>query len=181
MSELKALASTENIPVVMISIVGDKAMGKSLGAVDHLSKPVDRNQLKSAVLKYALRGNALVIDDEQNARDIAQKSLQAIGWEVVTAENGKEGLDKFNDNNVDLILLDIMMPVMDGFEFLNNLRSSANGRNVPVIVLTAKDLSQAERKLLAGSVEQVFSKDETSIESLIGEINSQYEQIKVNN
>lgn len=177
LKELKASNKTEKIPVVMISIVGDKAMGTSLGAVDHLSKPVDRNRLKSAVLKYALRGNALVIDDEQNARDIASKSLQAIGWEAITAENGKDGLEKFNDNNIDLILLDIMMPIMDGFEFLNNLRHLANGRNVPVIVLTAKDLSEQERKLLAGNVEQVFSKDETSIESLIGEINNQYSQI----
>jgi CheY-like chemotaxis protein len=73
-----------------------------------------------------------------------------------------------------------MMPIMDGFEFLNNLRLLPKGKDVPVIVLTAKDLSEEERKLLRGTVEQVFSKDETSIETLISEINTQYSKIKNN-
>jgi PAS domain S-box-containing protein len=174
LKQLKASEATKHIPVVMISIIGDKAIGASLGAVDHLSKPVDRNLLKEVVLKYASRGKALVIDDEQNARDIATKSLSSIGWKTVTAVNGKDGLEKFNENKVDLVLLDIMMPVMDGFEFLTHLRSLTKGRDVPVVVLTAKDLSKEEKAMLSGNVEQVFSKEEISIEQLVADINTQF-------
>jgi PAS domain S-box-containing protein len=171
---LKAENKTKDIPVVMISIVGDKAIGASLGAVEHLSKPVDRNLLKEVVLKFATRGKALVIDDEQNSLDIAEKSLSSIGWKTVTAVNGQDGLEKFSANKVDLILLDIMMPVMDGFEFLTQLRSLPKGRDVPVIVLTAKDLSDDEKLILNGNVEHVFSKEETSVEQLVADINEQF-------
>ncbi|PKI18057.1 response regulator [Colwellia sp. 12G3] len=171
---LKAESKTKDIPVVMISIVGDKAIGASLGAVEHLSKPVDRNLLKEVVLKFATRGKALVIDDEQNSLDIAEKSLSSIGWKTVTAVNGQDGLEKFSANKVDLILLDIMMPVMDGFEFLTQLRALPKGRDVPVIVLTAKDLSDDEKLILNGNVEHVFSKEETSVEQLVADINEQF-------
>ncbi|KGJ98462.1 response regulator [Thalassotalea sp. ND16A] len=174
---LKALKDdtfTRDIPVVMISIVGDKAIGTTLGAVDHLSKPVDRNLLKQVVLKYALRGNALVIEDDDAARDMAEKSLTSIGWKTTPAENGKVGLEQFHKGKFDLILLDLMMPVMDGFEFLQKLRASKNGRNVPVVVLTAKILSAEEKTILQGSVAQVCSKGEVSIEQLVTEINGQF-------
>ncbi len=171
---LKAENKTKDIPVVMISIVGDKAIGASLGAVEHLSKPVDRNLLKEVVLKFATRGKALVIDDEQNARDIAEKSLSSIGWKTVTAINGQDGLEKFTENKVDLILLDIMMPVMDGFEFLTQLRALPRGRDIPVIVLTAKDLSDDEKLMLNGNVEHVFCKAETSVEQLVADINEKF-------
>jgi CheY-like chemotaxis protein len=171
---LKAENKTKDIPVVMISIVGDKAIGASLGAVEHLSKPVDRNLLKEVVLKFATRGRALVIDDQQNALDIAEKSLSSIGWKTVTAVNGQDGLEKFTANKVDLILLDIMMPVMNGFEFLTQLRALPKGRDVPVIVLTAKDLSDDEKLILNGNVEHVFSKVETSVEQLVADINEKF-------
>ncbi|WP_185962626.1 response regulator [Thalassomonas sp. M1454] len=172
---LKASPDTKNIPVVMVSIVGDKAMGTSCGAVDHISKPVNRSLLKEIVSKYALRGNALIVEDDANAREIAVKSLNSIGWKTGEAENGKIALDEFNKNSYDLILLDIMMPVMDGFEFLQKLRATQKGSNVPVIVLTAKDLSKEEKEILQGNVKQVFSKGDTSIDELVSQINNQFD------
>jgi len=170
LKELKNNKDTEQIPVVMVSMMGNESIGLSLGAVDHLSKPVDRDLLKKVVLKYALRGKALVVEDDEAAREIALKSLSSIGWQTASAENGQEGLDVFKGDDFDLILLDIMMPVMDGFGFIKGLRATKKGRNVPVIVLTAKDLSPEEKALLDGTVEQVFLKGESSIEDLLTQI-----------
>ncbi|MEW6996588.1 response regulator [Colwelliaceae bacterium BS250] len=175
LEELKSTPETKNIPVVMVSIIGDKAMGTSCGAVDHISKPVNRSLLKEIVSKYALRGNALVVEDDTHAREIAVKSLTSIGWKTGEAENGQIALDEFNRNPYDLILLDIMMPVMDGFEFLQKLRTTKAGSKVPVIVLTAKDLTVEEKEMLQGNVKHVFSKDEVSIDELVKQINSQFD------
>ena len=89
---------------------------------------------------------------------------------VLEAENGQEGLERFADGAADLVMLDLMMPVMDGFEFLARLRSAPEGRRVPVVVLTAKTLTEGERKLLDGSVNQVFQKTSSWPDRVLGEI-----------
>jgi len=88
----------------------------------------------------------------------------------VEAENGAVAIEKFGDGEFDLIILDIMMPVMDGFGFIRELRKTEKGRSVPVVVLTAKDLTKMERKVLKGNVEEIFLKEETNIEELVLEI-----------
>jgi CheY-like chemotaxis protein len=144
-----------------------------LGAVDHLSKPVDRNKLKSLVKRYSKKGRALVVEDDAAAREVVSRALASIGWTSMEAENGAVGIEKFGDGSFDLIILDIMMPVMDGFGFIRELRKTEKGRSVPVVVLTAKDLTMEERKELNGSVEEIFLKEETSIDELVKEIGNQ--------
>jgi CheY-like chemotaxis protein len=171
--ELKDDPDLRDIPVVMVSMIDDNRMGCALGAVDHLTKPVDRNKLKALVKRYSNKGRALVVEDEDTARDIVARALTSIGWEAVEAENGSVGVEKFSDGDFDLIILDIMMPVMDGFGFIRELRLTEKGRSVPVVVLTSKDLTKAELKELNGNVEEIFLKEETNIEELVLEIGTQ--------
>ncbi len=171
LQELKDDPDLRDIPVVMVSMIDDNRMGGALGAVDHLAKPVDRNKLKALAKRYSSKGRALVVEDEDAARELVARTLASIGWKVVEAENGAVAIEKFGDGEFDLIILDIMMPVMDGFGFIRELRLTEKGRSVPVVVLTSKDLTKAELKELDGNVEEIFLKEETNIEELVQEIN----------
>jgi CheY-like chemotaxis protein len=170
LQELKDDPDLRNIPVVMVSMIDDKKMGSALGAVDHLTKPVDRSKLKALVKRYSKKGRALVVEDDDAAREVVTRALASIGWTSVEAENGAVGIEKFSDGIFDLIILDIMMPVMDGFGFIRELRMTEIGRSVPVVVLTSKDLTREERKELNGNVEEIFLKEETSVDDLVKEI-----------
>ena len=173
LQEIKDDPDLRDIPVVMVSMIDDHKMGSALGAVDHLSKPVDRNKLKALVKRYSKKGRALVVEDDDAAREVVSRALASIGWTSMEAENGAVGIEKFGDDSFDLIILDIMMPVMDGFGFSRELRKTEKGRSVPVVVLTAKDLTKEERKELNGNVEEIFLKEETSVDELIKEIGNQ--------
>jgi PAS domain S-box-containing protein len=173
LQELKDDPDLRDIPVIMVSMINDKKMGSALGAVDHLSKPVDRGKLKALVKRYSKKGRALIVEDDDAAREVVSRALASIGWTSVEAENGAVGIEKFGDGKFDLIILDIMMPVMDGFGFIRELRKTEIGRSVPVVVLTAKDLTPAERKELNGNVEEIFLKEETSVDDLVKEIGEQ--------
>jgi CheY-like chemotaxis protein len=173
LQELKDDPELSGIPVIMVSMIDDKKMGRALGAIDHMTKPVDRNKLKALVKRYSKKGRALVVEDDDAAREVVARALASIGWTSVEAENGAVGIEKFGDGKFDLIILDIMMPVMDGFGFIRELRKTEKGRSVPVVVLTAKDLTKEERKELNGNVEEIFLKEETSVDDLVKEIGNQ--------
>jgi PAS domain S-box-containing protein len=170
---LKAENNLKDIPVVMISMVGDKAMSYSLGAVESLQKPVDRAKLSGLVKKYASRGQkmALVVEDDPAARESIVRTLQGDGWEVDEAENGMIALEKTEQQEFALILLDLMMPVMDGFEFLERLRSSDYpSANSPIIIVTAMELNTEDRKRLQTSVSDVVQKSGGDVEGVLDEI-----------
>jgi PAS domain S-box-containing protein len=171
--ELKDDPDLRDVPVIMVSIIDDKKIGSALGAVDHLSKPVDRARLITLVKHYTNKGRALVVEDDAAVREVVTRALASIGWTSVEAVNGAVGIEKFSDDKFDLIILDIMMPVMDGFGFIRELRLTEKGRSVPVVVLTAKDLTKEESKELNGNVEKIFLKEEASIDELVKEIGNQ--------
>jgi PAS domain S-box-containing protein len=173
LTSLKADPITRAIPVVMISLVDDKQLGFALGAADYLTKPIDRDRLAELLTKHAPHGRerlALVIDDLPDNRAMLRHALEREGWLVVEAENGRAGLSLFADQKPSLILLDLMMPVMDGFEFLRELRARGDGRAVPVVVVTAKELTPDERNLLRAGVENIVQKGTVSHDSLLAEI-----------
>jgi CheY-like chemotaxis protein len=181
LTALKADATTREIPVVMISMVDDKQLGFSLGAADYLTKPIDRGQLAEILARHAPRDaqrRALVIDDLADNRALLRKGLEAEGWTVSEAENGRVGLARFAEQPPALILLDLMMPVMDGFEFLRELRGREDGRAVPVVVVTAKELTPDERNLLRACVENIVQKGTVSHESLLAEIRGKIAAVK---
>jgi PAS domain S-box-containing protein len=170
LQELKEDSELQDIPVVMLSMVDDKSMSGALGAVDHLSKPISRAKLRELVRRYAQKGRALIVEDDESVRGLIARALEAEGWRTAQAVNGQEGLERFEHEEIDLILLDIMMPVMDGFGFLHELRKTRKGRSVPVVVITAKDLSADEIQQLSGNVHEIFLKEEFKIEDLLAEV-----------
>ncbi|MEN8205807.1 MAG: response regulator [Pseudomonadota bacterium] len=170
---LKADAELMHIPVIMLSMVDDKGMGYSLGAAEYLTKPVDRSRLLPLLEKYTRHesaGRILVVDDNPEDRLMLCRMLEGEGWTVVEAENGKRALESVAEALPDVIMLDLMMPVMDGFQFLHEFRKVEAWQQVPVVVLTAMDLDEHELAELNVTVETVIRKAEMSSEKLLGHI-----------
>jgi CheY-like chemotaxis protein len=157
----------------MVSMVGDKTMSYALGAVDTMQKPVDRSRLKALVARYSRSGDksALIVEDDPAARASMKKSLESMKWHVEEAENGAVGLEKIAGEHFGLILLDLMMPVMDGFEFLQRLRQGDSpSAKSPVVVVTAMDLGAKDRARLMENVEEVVSKTDQDISEVMNEV-----------
>jgi signal transduction histidine kinase/DNA-binding response OmpR family regulator len=170
---LKSNPDTANIPVIMVSMLDNKDMGYALGASDYLLKPFDRERLVAVLRKYRCASPpcpVLVVEDDPAARDVLRRTLQNDGWIVWEAANGRLALESVGKNTPDLILLDLMMPEMDGFDFVAELRKMDAGRNIPVVVVTAKDLTLEDRQRLEGQVRRIFQKGGFSREELMREI-----------
>ena len=160
--KLKADNNLKDIPVVMISMVGDKAMSYSLGAVESLQKPVDRGRLSALVKKYALSGQktALVVEDDPAARETMVRTLQGDGWEVDEAENGKIALEKTEREEFKLILLDLMMPVMDGLEATRRLRDreATTGQRTTIVAMTAGAMRSDQERCADAGMDDYLAK-----------------------
>jgi CheY-like chemotaxis protein len=173
---LKALKSdpaTASIPVVMVSMVDDKEIGYALGASDYLLKPFDRDRLAEVLRRYKGKEPpcpVLVVEDDPATREVIRRTLEGDGWQVTEASNGRVALSAVSTKVPDLILLDLMMPEMDGFEFVAELRRNEAWKRVPVVVVTAKDLTREDRERLDGYVRRVFQKGAFSRDELIREI-----------
>ena len=165
LTALKADPATADIPVIMLTIVDDKQMGFALGAADYFTKPIDFQRLHHVLEKYRKPANhqtVLVIEDDASTREMLRRTLEKDGWQVAEAQNGKVGLEKLAEVAPALILLDLMMPEMDGFEFMDALRRRKDRQRIPVIVITAKDLTEEDRRRLNGGVERIIQKGATS-------------------
>jgi signal transduction histidine kinase/DNA-binding response OmpR family regulator len=170
---LKTDPTVAEIPVVMISMVDGHDMGRVLGAADFLPKPVERERLAAVVRRYRgarVPAPALVVEDDAAAREVMRRTLEQDGWVVSEATNGKDGLRQLERSVPDLILLDLMMPEMDGFAFVEALRKNPQWAAVPVLVVTARELNPAERQRLEGQVRQVLQKGAFSRDELAREI-----------
>ena len=167
---LKADPVLHIIPVIMLTMIDDRTRGYSLGAVDYLTKPVDRGLLHKTLSRYYSAdcvSSVLLVEDDIESREMMARTLEKAGWEVSEAGNGQEALDIMSDLQPRLILLDLMMPVMDGFGFLAELRERPEWQQIPVIVITAKDLTGDDRDRLAGRVEEVLEKNAYTREQLL--------------
>ena len=155
----EALAS---IPVVLMSIVDHKSRGYALGAADYLVKPVDRGKLTATLtgLYGAIAGRALLVDDDEIIRRGIRQALEPTGWQVTEAENGLLAIEAITIGRPDVIILDLLMPKMDGFEFLDELRGRAEWQDIPVVIITAKDLTDVDRDRLNGGVERIIQKSD---------------------
>jgi len=167
---LKADPDLRDIPVVVVSIVKDRGMALTLGAADFMTKPVDRASLTAMLRQHcpmAGSGPVLLVEDDQAARDATRRMLYKLGFKAAEAANGRDALKWLEDNGEPaLILLDLMMPEMDGFAFLDAIRDRPALKAVPVVVLTAKDLNAEEKRMLTGRTAQVLAKGETSSHDL---------------
>ena len=173
---LTAIKSDKNladIPVVMLTIVSNQEMGFVLGASEYLTKPIDRDRLAVVVDKYRMKdtqGVVLVVDDDDATRQVLRRTLTRQGWTVLEAENGKVALEHVEKHSPALILLDLSMPEMDGFEFLTRLRKDQVNKDIPVVVLTSKDLTAEERSTLTGNVERILQKGQYSKDAMLREV-----------
>ncbi len=162
LSALKADPDLADIPVTIVTMLNDRAIAFSLGASGFLTKPIDWGQLNAILRRHTDLGvtaPVLVIDDDPEMRRMAGQMLERMGMQVAEAENGAAGLAWLAANPPPaIILLDLMMPVMDGFAFLDRLRADASRSAVPVLVVTAMDLSGAEREQLQGLTRNVIAK-----------------------
>ena len=173
LSRLKADPALASIPVVMVSIAGDQAMGSALGASGSLAKPLDRERLVRLLERHLQRpGNRsiLVIEDDPTTRSMLRRLLERQGWTVAEAKNGRDGLERMRASRPALVLLDLMMPEMDGFAFLDALHDGGDNDAPPVVVLTAKALTRDEQRRLAGQARSVIEKGSCSQAELEQEV-----------
>ncbi|MBW2287923.1 MAG: response regulator [Deltaproteobacteria bacterium] len=171
--ELKLDPATRDIPVIMVTMTDDRETGYALGATEFLTKPIERGQLTQLLERYAPQGagrRALVVDDLAENRAVLRRALEQESWQVIDAENGRAALDRLAEGEFSLILLDLMMPVMDGFEFVMETRKVAAWRRIPIVVVTAKDLTDEDRRRLNGDVVALIQKSGMDRESLLAQL-----------
>ena len=158
------------IPVVMVTFVSERGLARSLGAADYVAKPVEWERFKQVMDRFRdADGDVLIVDDDADTRERLRAVLEKNGWSVVEAGNGAEALAQVRLAVPRVILLDLTMPVMDGFAFLHALREQPLCLDVPVVVLSARDLTAEDRQRLR-SASQVLSKGDTSLRDLAEEL-----------
>ncbi len=167
---LKADPALADIPVIMLTIMEDKNLGYALGAADYLTKPIDRERLTAVLKRYRREISILVVDDDPALRELLRRLLEREGYAVQEAENGRAALERLREAPPGLIVLDLMMPEMDGFEFVAAVRADKAWQTIPIIVVTAKDLTPDDRQRLTGCVEAILQKGASSRDALLAEV-----------
>jgi CheY-like chemotaxis protein/anti-sigma regulatory factor (Ser/Thr protein kinase) len=157
--ELKLDPETRDIPVLMVTMTDDRETGYALGATEFLTKPIERGRLVQMLERYA--------------GEMLRRTLEKERWQVSEAENGRVALDRVAERRPSLILLDLMMPVMDGFEFVMELRKVETWREIPIVVVTARDLTEEDRQRLKGEVVGLIQKGGMDRESLLAQLRAQ--------
>jgi CheY-like chemotaxis protein len=170
LSALKADPDTAGIPVVMLTIVDDRNLGYALGAADYLTKPIDRERLVAMLDRYRRDLPVLVVDDDAEVRQLFRRMLEPEGYAVVEAENGRAALERLREVSPGVVLLDLMMPEMDGFEFVTEVRRREAWRAIPIVVVTARDLAREDRERLNGHVQRILQKGAHGRDALLAEV-----------
>ncbi|MCF7730747.1 MAG: response regulator [Akkermansiaceae bacterium] len=172
LTALKEDPATADIPVIMMTMVDEQHVGFSLGAADYFTKPVDWSKLATSISKHrnSSGDGVLIVEDDAVTRELLVRTLQKDGWPVREAANGRIGLAQVQAAVPSLVLLDLMMPELDGFGFMEGLRQMPGCQHVPVIVITAKDLTVEDRTRLNGETCRILQKASFSAENLLAEI-----------
>lgn len=166
LNALKADPAVAGIPVVMVTFLTERPLAMALGAADYIVKPVDWDRLRHVMERFRdAEGDVLLVEDDPDTRQRLRSTLEKHGWTVAEAADGQKALDSVLRAVPRVILLDLNMPVMDGFEFLDRLRERPGCADVPVVVLTALDLTNEDRRRLRGA-DQVLSKGTVSLQEI---------------
>ena len=175
MTRLKSDPVTSTIPIVVVSIVDNPELGIALGAMDYFVKPVDAKELVSRLSQLHMQGangsgevKVLVVDDEAPNRQWLTKALEPAGFTVLPAAGGREAIDMAKTHKPDLVLLDLMMPEVTGFDVVEALRADPSTRETPIMVITAANLTEADKRTLNGRVSQILSRSSVGSSDLVG-------------
>ena len=172
LAQLKADPGTAAIPVIVVSMLDDRGRGFALGAAEYLVKPVGKDQLLAALYRAAAmperKRTVVAIDDDPLAIELVRASLEPEGWTVLGAATGQEGLAMIRERQPSAVLLDLLMPGMDGFEVVEALRADLDTKSVPVVILTSKSMTQQDKERLQGRITYVARKTEFDLSGLAG-------------
>jgi len=175
MARLKSDEATSSIPIVVASIVDNPELGIALGAIDYFVKPVDSSKLVQRLNQLPIKRRdgqdkirVLVVDDERFNRDWLTKTLEPAGFTVVEAAGGREGIALAKSARPDLVLLDLMMPEVTGFDVVEALRADAATREMPIMVLTAANLTAEDKRQLNGRVAKILRRGSVGASDIIG-------------
>src|SRR4029077_5206623 len=166
--------ATSAIPVIVVSVVDNPELGKALGALDYFVKPVPAKEMTSRLAKYNFgarvgeKATVLVVDDEEPNRDWLKRVLEPAGFSVIVASGGQEAIEIAKANPPDLVMLDLMMPGVTGFDVVEALRGDKATRSIPIMVLTAKSLTEADIRQLNGHVSTILRRGSTGAADLLG-------------
>jgi len=180
--DLRRESKTRDIPVVLTSKVNKESLGFDIGNSDFLTKPIDRQQLLQMMVKYDLLADGkrtkktpsciLVVDDDpQNVR-LLKAMLKPFNMEVLVADGGKVGIEQAMKRKPDLIILDLMMPEVDGFEVVSALRGNPATAEIPILIYTAKNITSEDRERLQGNIQSIIQKGDFGKERFLEMINS---------
>jgi signal transduction histidine kinase/CheY-like chemotaxis protein len=172
LARLKADSATAAIPVVVVSMLDERGRGFALGAAEYLVKPVSKDQLLAALYRAAAiperKHTVVAIDDDPLAIELVRASLEPEGWTVLGAATGQDGLALIRERQPSAVLLDLLMPGMDGFEVVEALRADPDTKSVPVVILTSKSMTQQDKERLQGRITYVARKTEFDLSGLAG-------------
>jgi signal transduction histidine kinase/CheY-like chemotaxis protein len=170
---LKSEERMRDIPVIIVTVVDEREVGLALGAVDYFVKPVDRKALLDRLARYQFTTKVrerpvrvLTVDDDPAALAMLDAALRPEGFTVVAAHGGREALDLARDNQLDLVICDLLMPDLDGFGVVAALKSEPRTRDVPILILTAHELSASDKARLNGKILGVVGKGAAAEEGL---------------
>jgi signal transduction histidine kinase/CheY-like chemotaxis protein len=169
LAALKSDVGLREIPVIIVTVLADRGIALSLGAAEFVTKPVDRARL-AAVIRENVQGGGtvLVVDDDPESRDLVRRHLDRLGWTIAEAVDGSDALEWLARNTPPaMILLDLMMPGMDGFAFLEEMGNRPEWHGIPIVILTSKQLGAAERELLAGRTRDIIEKGADDLASVL--------------
>jgi signal transduction histidine kinase/CheY-like chemotaxis protein len=175
LAALKKAPETANIPIIIVSIVDQKQVGFALGAVDYLIKPIRKPVLLETIRKYVLPQSdddeaILLVDDDPRALELLEETLRSAGYEVESVRSGTRALEVLSSKLVSAVLLDLLMPGMDGFEVIRHIRQEATLRELPIFVMTAKNLTGDELLVLTRETQALFHKNGSWQQQLMVEV-----------
>jgi len=172
MTRLKSDERTSGIPIVVVSVVDNPELGLALGAIDYFVKPVDAQVLIHRLNEFGLKGGdevrVLVVDDEPANRMWLANALEPAGFTVLPAAGGREAIEMAKSEKPDFVLLDLMMPDVTGFDVVEALRADASTRETPILVLTAANLTEADKLILNGRVSEILKRGTVASSDIVG-------------
>ncbi|MBE9505162.1 MAG: response regulator [Proteobacteria bacterium] len=186
LKELKANELTTNIPVVIVSMVDNKELGYAMGALDTCTKPISKKGLLKILARHTFttkvttgKISVLIVDDDPQCLELLSSILEPIGFTVIKASGGKKAIELARANNPDLMILDLMMPEVSGFDVVHEMKMNAKTREIPIMILTAKEVTEEDKKVLNGHIERIIEKATFNKEFLLKEMKSIEKRVSI--